>query len=346
MNEFISLVTELCNINGVSSDEARVREFIMDRIQNYPGISMKTDDLGNLIVEKKGEKTPKSKVMVCAHMDEVGLIITDITDSGFLKFAFVGGVDRRVVIGKAVTLGENNIPGLIGLKAYHMVSAEEESKTPKVESLYIDIGASTKAEAEALVSLGTYGAFVSEVGVFSKNLFKGKAIDDRLGCAIMLELLKETLPIDVTFAFTTQEEVGLRGAFGASFSVAPDIALILETTTAADLPEIPGAKKVCHVGQGAVISHMDGGTIYDRKLFELLRATAMSQRIPWQMKEFIAGGNDSRAVQRSRAGVRVAGISAPVRYLHAPTSVGSLDDFAHCLGLARSFLHTLSQEDM
>ncbi len=346
MSEFISLVEQLCNINGVSSDEERVRGFIEEKIKNYPNISMKTDDLGNLIVEKKGDKTPKSKVMVCAHTDEVGLIVKGITDAGFLKFAFVGGVDRRVAIGKAVTLGEQNIPGLIGLKAYHMVSREEESKTPKTEDLYIDIGASSKEEAEKLAPLGTFGAFVSEVGPFSTDLFKGKALDDRFGCAIMMTLLAETLPLDVTFVFTTQEEVGLRGAFGASFSVAPDIALILETTTAADLPKIPGAKQVCHVGNGPVISHMDGGTIYDRKLFELLRATAMSSRIPWQMKEYVAGGNDSRALQRSKTGVRVAGISAPVRYLHAPTSVGSISDFEHCLSLARNFITKLAQEEV
>ncbi|MFI3252964.1 MAG: M42 family metallopeptidase [Eubacteriales bacterium] len=345
MSEFISLVTQLCKINGVSSDEERVREFIEDKIKNIPDISMKTDDLGNLIVEKKGEMTPKNKVMVCAHMDEVGLIIRDITDKGFLKFAFVGGVDRRVVIGKPVTLGDNQVPGLIGLKAYHMVSKEEESKTPKADDLYIDIGAESKEEAEKLVSLGDFGAFVSEVEPFSNDLFKGKALDDRLGCGIMMTLLEEKLPIDVTFVFTTQEEVGLRGAFGASFSVAPDIALILETTTAADLPEIPKGKQVCHVGKGPVISHMDGGTIYDRKLFELLRATAMSSRIPWQMKEYIAGGNDSRAIQRSKSGVRVAGISAPVRYLHAPTSVGSVSDFENCLALARNFILKLAQEE-
>ncbi len=344
MNEFITLLTDLCNLNGAPNDEERVRAFISEQIKDHVE-TIKTDDLGNLIVTKKGGTTPKEKLMVCAHMDEVGLIINDITDKGFLKFAFVGGVDRRVAIGKAVTLGDENISGLIGLKAYHMVSKEEETKTPKTEDLYIDIGVSTKEEAEKLVPLGTYGNFVSEVGSFSKDLFKGKALDDRLGCAIMIQLIKQPLPIDVTFAFTVQEEAGLRGAFGAGFSIAPDIALILETTTAADLPEITGAKKVCHVGQGPVISLIDGGSIFDRPLFELMRATAMENRIPWQVKEYVAGGNDARAIQRSRSGVRVAGISAPTRYLHAPTSVASISDFEHCLALAKAFIDKLAQEE-
>lgn len=345
MSDLIALVTELCNLNGVSGDEERVRQCIEGKVKPL-ATTIETDALGNLIVFKKGKVQPKEKMMICAHMDEVGLIVTDITDSGYLKFAFVGGVDRRVTIGKFVVLGDEKISGLIGLKAYHMVSAEEEKKTPKTEALYIDIGASSREEAEKLVPLGTYGAFTGKAEAFSDSLYKGKALDDRLGCAIMIKLLEEDLPFDITFVFTTMEEVGLRGAFGASFAVTPDIALILETTTAADLPEIPAHKQVCHVGKGPVICHMDGGTIYDRSLFELLRATAMTSRIPWQMKEYLAGGNDSRAVQRTKSGVKVAGISAPVRYLHAPTSVGSVVDFQQCYDLARAFIDKLAQENM
>lgn len=342
--KLLPLLTELCQVNGVSGDEDRVRHHIEEKIKPFAH-TMETDALGNLIVTKKGKVTPKKKMMICAHMDEVGLIVTDITDKGYLKFAFVGGVDRRVTIGKNVVLGDDNISGLIGLKAIHMVTQEEQKKTPKVEDLYIDIGASSKEEAEKIVPLGTYGAFTGQPTPFGNGLFKGKALDDRLGCAIMMLLLEEQLPFDITFVFTVMEEVGLRGAFGASFSVTPDIALILETTTAADLPEIPKHKQVCHVGKGPVICHMDGGTIYNRDIFELVRATAKTSRIPWQLKEYLAGGNDSRAVQRSKEGVKVAGISAPVRYLHAPTSVGSIEDFHNCYQLARNFLDTLAQEN-
>ena len=147
----------------------------------------------------------------------------------------------------------------------------------------------------------------------------------------------------MTFAFTAQEEVGARGAFGAAFSVTPEIALVLETTTAADLPEIEGARRVCAPGKGPVISYMDGGTIYDRELFETLRSLAEERNIPWQTKEYIAGGNDARTIQRSKAGVRVAALSAAVRYLHAPASVGCISDFENMRKLTRAFLDHLAR---
>ncbi|MFB2010267.1 M42 family metallopeptidase [Flintibacter sp. P01028] len=333
----LELLKELCRLNGVSGAEDPVRNFIQTQAQPYAD-SLRSDALGNLIVFKRGKKSNENKLLLAAHMDEVGVIVTRITEEGFLKFDFVGGVDRRVAIGKPVVLGENEIPGLIGLKAIHLVSREEEEKVPKTDALYIDIGAKDREEAEKLVPPGTYGSFVGPPQEFGQGFLKAKAIDDRIGCAIMLELLKEDLPLDVTFAFTAQEEVGTRGAFGSAFSVSPEVALVLETTTAADLPGVEGARRVCAPGKGPVISYMDGATIYDRDLFENLRRLAEEHGIPWQTKEYIAGGNDARTIQRSRSGVRVAALSAAVRYLHAPATVGSLADFENMWKLTRLFL--------
>ena len=333
----LELLKELCRLNGVSGAEDPVRNFIQTQAQPYAD-SLRSDALGNLIVFKRGKKSTGNKLLLTAHMDEVGVIVTRITEEGFLKFDFVGGVDRRVAIGKPVVLGENEIPGLIGLKAIHLVSREEEEKVPKTDALYIDIGAKDREEAEKLVPPGTYGSFVGPPQEFGQGFLKAKAIDDRIGCAIMLELLKEDLPLDVTFAFTAQEEVGTRGAFGTAFSVSPEVALVLETTTAADLPGVEGARRVCAPGKGPVISYMDGATIYDRDLFENLRRLAEEHGIPWQTKEYIAGGNDARTIQRSRSGVRVAALSAAVRYLHAPATVGSLADFENMWKLTRLFL--------
>ncbi|MEM5779527.1 MAG: M42 family metallopeptidase [Lawsonibacter sp.] len=333
----LELLSALCRLDGVSGDETRVRDFIREQAAPFAH-SIRTDALGNLIVHKKGKKSAGNHLMLCAHMDEVGIIVTRITDEGFLKFDFVGGVDRRVAIGKPVVLGPEKIPGVIGLKAIHLVSKEEEKKVPKTESLYLDVGAAGREEAEALVKPGTYGAFVGSPEELGQGLLKAKAIDDRVGCAILLQLLKEELPLDVTVVFTAQEEVGTRGAFGAAFSVTPNIALVLETTTAADLPGIEGARRVCALGKGPVISYMDGATIYDRSLFEALRRLAEENGIPWQTKEYIAGGNDAGTIQRSKSGVRVAALSAPVRYLHAPASVGDLSDFENMLRLTRLFL--------
>ena len=271
-------------------------------------------------------------------MDEVGLIITHVTDEGFLKFGFVGGVDRRVAIRKPVVLGPDRVPGIISLKAIHLTDKAELKKVPKTDSLYIDIGAGSREEALKKVPLGTYGSFVSQPEEFGDGFFKARAIDDRIGCAIMLELLKEELPLDVTFAFTAQEEVGTRGAFGAAFSVTPQVALVLETTTAADLPGVDSHRRVCAPGKGPVISYMDGSTIYDRGLFEDLRRLAEDNGIPWQTKEYIAGGNDARTIQRTKQGVRVAAMSAATRYLHAPSSVASVADFKNMLELTRLFL--------
>ena len=338
----LEILKELCALNGVSGEEDAVRDYIHAKAAPFAD-SIRTDALGNLIVFKKGKKATGNKVMLAAHMDEVGIIVTKITEDGFLKFDFVGGVDRRVAIGKPVVLGRDHIPGVIGLKAIHLVSKEEVKKVPKTDALYIDIGAKDKESAEALVEPGTYGAVVCQPEEFGTGMLKAKAIDDRIGCAILLELLREELPLDVTFAFTAQEEVGTRGAFGAAFSVTPEIALVLETTTAADLPDVEAHRRVCAPGKGPVISYMDGATIYDRELFETLRSLAQTNHIPWQTKEYIAGGNDARTIQRTKSGVRVAAMSAAVRYLHAPASVASIADFEAMLTLSKLFLDRMAE---
>ena len=333
----LELLKRLCLLNGVSGDEGEVRAFLRAQAEPYAD-SIRTDALGNLIVFKKGAKATGNRLLLAAHMDEVGLIITHVTDEGFLKFGFVGGVDRRIVIGKPVVLGPDRVPGIISSKAIHLTDKAELKKVPKTDSLYIDIGAGSREEAMKKVPLGTYGSFVSQPEEFGDGFFKARAIDDRIGCAIMLELLKEELPLDVTFAFTAQEEVGTRGAFGAAFSVTPQIALVLEMTTAADLPGVDSHRRVCAPGKGPVISYMDGSTIYDRGLFEDLRRLAEDNGIPWQTKEYIAGGNDARTIQRTKQGVRVAAMSAATRYLHAPSSVVSVADFKNMLELTRLFL--------
>lgn len=338
----IDLLKQLCALDGPSGDEDQVRAFIQAQIQPYAH-EIRTDVLGNLIAVKRGAKAAPNKLMLCAHMDEVGIIVTHATEEGYLKFDFVGGVDRRVAIGKPVTLGPQRVPGVIGLKAYHLVGREEETQVPKTSAFYLDIGAKEKGEALDKVPLGTYGSFVCPPEELGDGRFKAKAIDDRIGCAVMIELMRLDLPMDVIFAFTTMEEVGNRGAYGAAFSVAPEIALVLESTTAADLPSVPAHKRVCCLGGGPVVSYMDGGAIYDRGLYEQLRRLAQDRGIPWQTKEYVAGGNDARAIQRTREGVRTAVLSAPVRYLHAPASVGSIQDFLHCLELSRLLIWDLAQ---
>ena len=338
-------IKELCALDGVSGCEDAVRSYIKEKATPYAD-EIRVDALGNLIVFKKGKKATGNTLLLAAHMDEVGLIVRSITEEGYLKFSCVGGIDRRVLLSKPVTVGPNRIPGLIGMKPIHLTTAEERKSIPEIKELCVDIGAKDKESAEKLVSVGDYIAFSSDIVEFGEGFIKAKAIDDRAGCAVMLELLKEDLPMDCTFAFTVQEEIGCKGAMGAAFSVAPSIALILETTTAADLAGVEGEKKVCCLGDGPVVPFMDNGSIADRKLYELTRTLAKENNIPWQTKHMVAGGNDARAIQRSREGVRTVVMSAAVRYLHAPSTVACGGAFEYSHKLSRLFIEAVAQKEV
>lgn len=333
----------LCALNGVSGSEDEVRKFIEERVRPYAD-EVSADVMGNLIVFKKGRKTPSKKVMLCAHMDEVGVMVTDITDEGYLKFCCVGSVDRRVLIGKTVFIGDSRIFGVIGNKAVHLVKKDEKDHIPQLEDMYIDIGANSREDAEKLAAPGDTGAFDGSVIEFGECFLKAKAIDDRIGCAVLIKLIESELPIDCYFTFSAQEEVGTRGAFGATFRIGPDIALIVEGTTAADLPSVQSTKKVCSPGKGVVIPFMDGGTIYDRELYSLLTGMAEKNGIPWQTKSYVSGGTDAAAVQRSRGGVKTAGIAAPIRNLHSPSCIGCVSDFEAVLKLAGLFLESMGEK--
>lgn len=332
----------LCCLDGVSGREDEVREYILERVMPFAD-EIRTDAMGNLMVFKKGAAKPKQRVMLAAHMDEVGLIITEITEDGYPRFDAVGGIDRRVLIGKRVFVGSVRALGVIGSKAIHLTTAEQRKTLPKLSDMYIDIGAKDKAEAETLVQLGDTAAFDDSVIRFGDGYIKAKAIDDRAGCASMLELIESQLPCDCWFAFTVQEEVGCRGAAVAARSIQPDVALILEGTTAADIPGVSGADRVCQLGKGVVIPYMDKGTIYDRELYGMLCRLAEENGLLWQTKSRVAGGTDASAIQRSGAGVRVAAVSVAVRNIHSPASVVKAEECEAQLKLARLFLKEFAE---
>lgn len=338
----IELMKQLCALPGPSGCEDAVREFVLEKVKPFAD-EIKTDAIGNIMVFRKGKKALERPVVVCAHMDEVGVIIKQITDDGMLKFGFVGGVDPRVVIGRPVRFGD--VQGVIGIKAVHLTTAAERRTMPKTKDLYIDIGAASKAAAEDKVSLGDYGVFDSAVVEFGDGLIKAKAIDDRVGCAALLKLIEDEPPIDTWFCFTVQEETGLRGAASMAFALDPGFAMVLEGTTAADLAEVKGADAVCRVRGGVVLPFMDGATIYDAALFELLRDACTKRGIPWQTKTRVAGGTDAGRIHRSRAGVRVCAAAAPVRYIHSPSSVAAKADCEAVLAAARAFLEELGGDD-
>ena len=331
----------LCYLSGPSGYEDEVRDYILERVMPHADEVM-TDSLGNLIVTKKGRVAPTKKIMLCAHMDEVGIIITGIDDDGYLRFDFLGGVDRRVVIGKRVYIGKNRIPGVIGIKAYHLVDKEEEKSVPKREEMYVDIGAASKDEAEGLVPLGDYGVFDDSVYEFGEGFIKAKALDDRVGCASMIKLLESELPCDCTF--TVQEEIGTRGAKVVANRICPEVAIVLEGTTAADLPDVPEGKTICKLGEGIVIPFMDRGTLYSRRLYSQVTELADMNNIKWQTKHMIAGGTDASVIQRSGIGVDTIALSAPLRNIHSPASIAKISDFEVMPELARLLIETVLKD--
>ncbi len=332
----INLLKELCMINGISGNEEKVREFIISQIKDYCEYSV--DNIGNVIAFKKGNKTPENKVMISAHMDEVGMIITYINSDGTLKFTTIGGVDSRVIFGRQVVIGNNNITGVIGSKAVHNLTADERKTAIKIEDMYIDIGAKDKEEAESLVGLGDSIYFKSEFIEYGDGFIKSKAIDDRIGCAVMIDLIKKDLEYDTYFTFVTQEEVGLRGAKVASYTVDPDIAIVLEATTAADIPSASAEKRVCELKKGAVVTFMDRATVYNKDLYNLIFETAKENDIPCQTKTMVAGGNDSGAIHISRGGVKTISVSVPCRYLHSASCVINKEDYFAVYNLTTEFL--------
>ncbi len=333
----------LCYLSGASGCEDEVRDYILERILPFTD-AITTDSMGNLIVTKRGKVSGGKRILLCAHMDEVGVIITGIDDDGYLRFDFLGGVDRRVIIGKRVYIGKDRIPGVIGIKAYHLVDKEEEKTVPKREEMYIDIGCASADEAKELVALGDAGVFDDSVYEFGDGYLKAKAIDDRVGCAAMIKLLESELPCDCTFAFTVQEEIGTRGAKIAANRICPDVAIVLEGTTASDLPDVPEGKKICKLGEGLVIPFMDRGTIYSRSLYKTVTELADENGIKWQTKHMIAGGTDAAAIQRSGIGVDTIAISAPIRNIHSPASIAKISDFEAMPKLALLLLKKLAAE--
>lgn len=314
----LEMIKELCALSGISGREGKIREYIISKLPESAEYSV--DAMGNLIVFVKGKNTAKNKVMLAAHMDEVGMIVTFIDDKGFIKFANVGGIDTAVQLGRRVKVGEKGLTGVIGVTPIHLRRSDDEYKMPKADELYIDVGANDKKELEGLVNPGDEIVFDSDAVELSDKL-KAKAIDDRAGCALLLDMIINGVEYDTYFAFTVQEEVGCRGAGCASFSVEPDYAVVVETTTAADISGVSGEKQVCKLGEGAVIPFMDAGTVYSPELYAVAKKLSAEKGFKMQTKTLIAGGNDARAITGSGKGVKTLTVSFATRYLHSPSCV-------------------------
>lgn len=312
----LEYLNDLCGIGGISGREHQVADYILEHLPS--GCEVRQDPIGNILVHKQGLQRSAHKLMICAHMDEVGLIVNYISPDGLLGFTCVGGIDTRVLIARQVLVGESQIPGVIGIKPIHLTKSDERLDIPGIDDLYIDIGACDEKQAREHVRLGDRVIFKPGIRELGGDVLESKAIDDRLGCAVLLSLLHQELPFDMNFAFTVQEEVGARGAHAAAYALEPEFAIIVETTTAADIVGVGERDKVCEQGKGAVVPFMDRGTIYDRGLYDLAFQIAAESGIAIQTKTKVAGGNDAGSIHGTRRGVRCIAVSTPCRYLHSP----------------------------
>lgn len=336
----IELVKKLCEIYGPTGFEYKVAEFIKEQTEGL--CEYVPDRMGNLVCVVKGsgegyDAQSPTKIMISAHMDEVGFIIKGINDDGSIKFILDGGIDAKVLAGRSVVLfnEENIIKGVIDSKAIHSLSPEERKEALTPDKLYINVGATKAEQVTEFVDVGDFGTFDSDFVLFGENdkMMKSKAIDDRLGCAAMIEIMREIkdhgkeYPYDLYFAFTVREEIGNSGAQVVAQTVCPDYAIVLETTAIADIAGVPKNSRVGDVGEGGVISLMDRSTIYDRDFVQLALDIAKDNNIKAQVKRYVSGGNDAGHIHKSGRGVKSLAISAPTRYLHSACCVASCDDY-------------------
>ncbi len=331
----------LTEINAPAGHEQPIRRVLIDELK-AKGFNPYIDRMGNVIVVKEGNgAAPRKRVMVSAHMDEVGLIVTGHTDGGFLKVNQAGGIDPRVLISKRVVVGDDNIPGVIGAVAIHLQSAADRARVMGYRDIAVDIGAMDKKEAERKAPIGTYISFDTPYVEYGEGYACGKAFDDRVGCWTILRLLDEELPCDLIAAFVSEEEVGCRGASGAAFSQEPDIGIVLEGTTCNDLGDIPEVAQVCKTGEGVAVSFMDGSSIANRELFKKALEVGEKEGIACQVKASVSGGNDGGVIQRAREGIPVVVLSVPCRYIHSPSTVVKLSDVEAQFELCRALLKNL-----
>ena len=336
------ILEELSNAIGVSGEEDEVRRLLIDAICDHV-TDLEVDALGNVTAAQRGSAHPQFSVMIAAHMDEIGMMVTAVEAKGLIQFTNVGGIDARILPGLRVKVGPKRAPGVILWKPIHLW---RDMKTVPMDALRIDVGASDKSAAEPGDRIAFDGAYTQ----LSDTVVRGKSFDDRVGCSILVDILRAgPYPVTVRAAFTSQEEIGLRGATVAAQRLAPDTAIVLEGTyaydvpdpnreaDAGDLPANPGTR----FGGGAVITLADRQMITDPRAVAFLRETAEANDIAYQVKTMGGGGTDGGAIHLAQAGIPTMPISAPCRYIHTPTALLNLNDYDSVLRLSQAVLNNI-----
>lgn len=331
------MLQKLSNAFGPSGGEDEVRDIIKSEMIKYCD-EIYEDSIGNLICHKKGKLINNKSIMLTAHMDEVGFIISYVTNDGYFKFQTVGGIDPNVLISKKIVVGENRVCGVIGTKPIHQ-NKDSNSKL-KISDLYIDIGVKSKEDALKYVNIGDYACFDSNYIEFGDGFVKAKALDDRVGCYALINIAKRNPKADIYYVFAVQEEVGHRGAIIASKKINPVFAIILEGTTCSDVPGTDEFGFSTHIGNGVALSIRDGGCYSDVELTEEIMYIAKENCIKCQYKQTTLGGNDASAVQLSNNGIKVAALSVPCRYIHSQSNVAKLSDIKSMEDLLYTFVES------
>lgn len=336
----LTLLEKLCNASGVSGDEGEVRKIILEEVRPYAD-EIKVDALGNVLVTKKSSNPDALRVMVDAHMDEVGFMLVAEDGEGIYRFETVGGLDARQLVGKAVLVGKDKTPGVIGARPIHLTTADERKRKIPLDQLRIDIGPGGKAKP------GDRAVFATRFKRVGPSIF-AKAIDNRVGCAILVELLKNApAHIDLCLSFSVQEEIGLRGAKVAANYFKPHLAIAIDSTPANDLPHHADEENIFYntkLGLGPALYTYDAGTLSDPRLVRFLDETGESEKIPFQYRQPGGGGTDAGAIHRQQAGVPSVSVSVPGRYAHTSTLVMRLDDWKNTLMLLSAALQNISSE--
>ena len=344
----MTILKKLSEAVGVSGKEDAVRKIVLEAIEGHAE-NIRIDPMGSVTAIKKGTGDGLPRVMLAAHMDEIGFMVIGFDGSGLIRFQNVGGVDSRILPGLRVIIGEDAVRGVIIHPPIHL---NGDKSVKQVGSMRIDIGASSKDAANGKVSIGDRITFDSQFMEIGDTMLRGKALDDRAGCALLIDVLQGgPYPVDVLAAFTVQEEIGLRGATVAAHSLKPDIGFALETTPSHDLPNAAGdrddpddANPACRLGDGPVLPVIDSRTITDPRILNFLRTTAEQNNLPYQLKTRRGGGTDAGAIHISEAGVPSGSISVPCRYIHGPAAMMNRQDYDHTLALIQAALNGITSD--
>lgn len=347
-NAQIRLLQRLCDMVAVSGDEGPIRAIIKEEINAYAD-ELKVDVLGNLLAVRNGTGEDRLRVMIAAHMDEVGMMLTHEEEDGIFRFEAVGGLDARWLAGKPVLVGKDQVPGVIGFKPVHLSTMDEIRQSVTISQLRMDVGQENGKRPKA----GDRATFATRFKRSGPSIY-AKALDDRLGVASLIELFKHAPPnIDLLAAFTVQEEVGLKGAKVAAYHFDPQLAIVLDCTPANDLPHwdrgrcvgedcLENTRYNTRLGAGPAIYIADRATLSDPRLVRFLAQVAEEREIPYQFRQPGGGGTDAGAIHKQRRGIPSVSVSVPGRYLHTPVSLIRLDDWKHTLALIFSALESIN----